>query len=415
MRERNGRYILMDFGAGVMQRSDGSSGREATVGTPLYMAPELFYGAPASRKTDIYAAGVLLYFLVTGEYPVSGDTIETLKAAHRTSGGRTRLDERRTELPGTYVGAVDAATSPDPAERPESIAVLLRALTPLEPLAPTSWSFPTWTRVIGATAAAVIAVGVVSGLLTSWTFNTIVDRPPEFDGSSYAEVIAMGFRSLLFPTLVSGALLLPWPRERVRRQLSRTVAHLPRSEYAAALAQLSVVIGIASVVLLFWVFGDVVLAFVRTISYFALDGFAVFRNEAGARGQRVGYRLSVAVLLAIVALVWRSVRSVRRANGGTVPVWVRAAGVALVALLAMLSQAPYKAMFHNQVPVIVLDGTRCYLLGERAGSMRVFCPSGAVPRVRTIDSSRATIERCGATENIFDASSGTSCPSRAQE
>jgi serine/threonine protein kinase len=425
MRERAGRYMLMDFGAGVMQASDGSSGREATVGTPLYMAPELFYGAPASRKTDIYAVGVLLYFLVTGEYPVSGDTVDTLKAAHR-DGRRTRLDERRTELPEAYIRAVDAATSPDPAERPESVAVLLRALSPRDSIGEEPQRrMPGWARLIASTVAAVIALALASGLLTSWTFNTIVDRPPEFDAGSYLDAMAIGFRSLLFPTLVSGALLafaaviplvgriVSGPKEWLHRSTMRGLAHLPRSEYAAALAQLAVVLGISSVVFLIWAFGDVVYAFVRPISYSPLEVFSVFRPENF--GRRVAYRLSVVTLLVVVALVWRSVRGVRRANGGTVPVWVRAAAVALVSLLALLSQAPYKAMFHNQVPVVVLDGTRCYVLGEQGETLRVFCPSSAVPRVRTVESTRMTLERCGSIENIFAASPGATCPPRTEQ
>jgi serine/threonine protein kinase len=142
MRERQGRYVLMDFGAGVPQAPDGSSSDETTIGTPLYMAPELLERRPASRRSDVYAIGVLLYFLVTGEYPVAGRTTADIVAAHR-AGRRTRLDERRTDLPPSYVRAVDRATSPVLAERPESAAALLRVLTPDEPPAPAP---PLWRR-----------------------------------------------------------------------------------------------------------------------------------------------------------------------------------------------------------------------------------------------------------------------------
>jgi hypothetical protein len=59
MRERGehgGRYVLMDFGAGV-RSSDAARPRW---GTPVYMAPELFEGAPASIVSDIYSLGVLM-------------------------------------------------------------------------------------------------------------------------------------------------------------------------------------------------------------------------------------------------------------------------------------------------------------------------------------------------------------------
>jgi serine/threonine protein kinase/formylglycine-generating enzyme required for sulfatase activity len=45
------------------------------VGTPFYMAPELWRGEPASRGTDVYACGVLLYILSSGGPPVSGTSV----------------------------------------------------------------------------------------------------------------------------------------------------------------------------------------------------------------------------------------------------------------------------------------------------------------------------------------------------
>lgn len=64
---------LIDFGLAVQI---GAPGQEATagdapVGTPPYMAPELWDGEPASQCTDVYAMGVLLYELCTGRMPGS--------------------------------------------------------------------------------------------------------------------------------------------------------------------------------------------------------------------------------------------------------------------------------------------------------------------------------------------------------
>ena len=101
MREGGGRLVLMDFGAGQ---------------TPLYLGPELLAGGDATTAGDIYALGVLLYYLVTGRYPVTGTSLEELRQAH-TRGDRRPLGEARPDLPDVFVAAVERALDPDPARR----------------------------------------------------------------------------------------------------------------------------------------------------------------------------------------------------------------------------------------------------------------------------------------------------------
>src|SRR6185436_7270163 len=74
-----GGIVLVDFGAGEF-RDAPNDGR--VQGTPLYLAPEIFDGAPATVHTDIYALGVLLYYLVTGRFPVQAESFEELHRAH---------------------------------------------------------------------------------------------------------------------------------------------------------------------------------------------------------------------------------------------------------------------------------------------------------------------------------------------
>src|SRR5262245_23920642 len=74
MREAGGRIVLMDFGAGREVGPDEYADSGA-IGTPLYMAPEILDGEPASHASDLYSLGVLLYFLLTQRYPVEGATL----------------------------------------------------------------------------------------------------------------------------------------------------------------------------------------------------------------------------------------------------------------------------------------------------------------------------------------------------
>lgn len=112
MREDGGRTVLMDFGAGRAQgvRVAGLAG------TPLYLAPEVLAGEPATARSDIYSLGVLLFHLLTGAYPYSASDLDGLRAAH-ADGSRVMLRDLRPDLPDALVQAVHRALETDPARR----------------------------------------------------------------------------------------------------------------------------------------------------------------------------------------------------------------------------------------------------------------------------------------------------------
>ena len=109
MREAGGRIVLMDFGASVLRRLEGDEARR-TRGTPLYLAPEVLRGEPATVQSDFYSLGVLLFYLVSGEFPFEGRSLSGLQAAH-VQGQRKLLRDVRPDLPGPFVSVVDAATA----------------------------------------------------------------------------------------------------------------------------------------------------------------------------------------------------------------------------------------------------------------------------------------------------------------
>jgi eukaryotic-like serine/threonine-protein kinase len=127
MRELGGRIVLMDFGAGRLSHASTDAPDPSVTGTPAYMAPEFFKGAPATVATDLYALGVLLFLLTTGEYPVTGATIGELRDAHGR-GSRRRLREARPDTPALFAQVVDRALSPDPAGRFLTAAEMEQAL-----------------------------------------------------------------------------------------------------------------------------------------------------------------------------------------------------------------------------------------------------------------------------------------------
>jgi tetratricopeptide (TPR) repeat protein len=123
MREEGGRILLMDFG---LTHERGSY--ESATGTPNYMAPELLLGGPATVASDVYALGVLLFFLMTGQHPVTGANLEQLRHAHAT-GNRRHLLDVRPDSPEALAHVVDTAINPDPQKRFASVGQMITALS----------------------------------------------------------------------------------------------------------------------------------------------------------------------------------------------------------------------------------------------------------------------------------------------
>ncbi|HEX3049523.1 MAG TPA: serine/threonine-protein kinase, partial [Aggregatilineaceae bacterium] len=68
----NGTLYVTDFGIARILSDASTLTIGGMVGTPLYMAPEQITGQPVTPATDIYALGVLVYQMVTGELPFRG-------------------------------------------------------------------------------------------------------------------------------------------------------------------------------------------------------------------------------------------------------------------------------------------------------------------------------------------------------
>jgi len=128
MRDADGRVLLTDFGTGrELSEATGNAGGHELAGTPLYMAPEVLNGAPASASSDIYSLGIVLYHLATGWFPVSGRSLQDLREEHRGQ-RRTPVRQARADLPKRLAVVIDRAIEPDPKRRYASASDLEAAL-----------------------------------------------------------------------------------------------------------------------------------------------------------------------------------------------------------------------------------------------------------------------------------------------
>ncbi|MBK9034500.1 MAG: serine/threonine protein kinase [Myxococcales bacterium] len=120
---------VLDFGlAKVLANASQLTGAFA-VGTPSYMPPEQSLGLEVDARTDLYAVGVMLFELLTGDLPFVRDDPAEVIAAHRTS-PPPLLCERNPA--GVYSAELEAvlvrALAKAPADRYPSATEMARAL-----------------------------------------------------------------------------------------------------------------------------------------------------------------------------------------------------------------------------------------------------------------------------------------------
>jgi len=127
MRDREGRVVLMDFGT-VKEASPDGGGTVVTRGTPLVLAPELLRGEPPTAAADLYSAGVLLYQLLTGRYPVEGASVGEVMRKH-AAGAIVPLRDQRPGLPPGLTQVVEQALDGDPRRRPGGAEEMERLLS----------------------------------------------------------------------------------------------------------------------------------------------------------------------------------------------------------------------------------------------------------------------------------------------
>ncbi|MGH2899413.1 MAG: serine/threonine-protein kinase, partial [Solirubrobacteraceae bacterium] len=97
------------------------------VGTPLYMAPEVWRGEPATRQSDLYSLGIVIYELLTGAAPFRDLGILALSCAVQEA-KIPRIAEVAPEVDAALAVVVDQLISRDPADRLVSADALIVAL-----------------------------------------------------------------------------------------------------------------------------------------------------------------------------------------------------------------------------------------------------------------------------------------------
>lgn len=119
---------LTDFGiAKRFDELESVTRTGTTIGTPRYLAPEQAAGAPLSPATDVYAVGVLLFEMLAGGTPFTGDSPVAVAIAQQSERAPD-VREQRPEVPATIAAIIARSLSADPAQRYQTVAEMSAAL-----------------------------------------------------------------------------------------------------------------------------------------------------------------------------------------------------------------------------------------------------------------------------------------------
>jgi serine/threonine-protein kinase len=125
--DRDGTVRVTDFGIAQTQLEGGLTSTGTTVGTAAYMAPEQARAETLSEATDIYAVGVVLYEMLTGELPFVKPTMMATMLAHLQE-MPVPPSRRMPGVPPLLDGVVMQAMAKDPADRFRTAGAMVRAL-----------------------------------------------------------------------------------------------------------------------------------------------------------------------------------------------------------------------------------------------------------------------------------------------
>lgn len=169
----DGRPVLTDFGIARMLDATVISGSGSTLGTPAYMSPEQGQGAPGDARSDVYALGIILYQLCTGQLPFDADTPYALILKH-ISAPLPSPHSVRPDLPEAVERVILKALAKNPDDRFQTAgeldAALRAARAPNRAVPPPSRPRKLSRRVgLSATiGAAIVALAAFLFILRAW-------------------------------------------------------------------------------------------------------------------------------------------------------------------------------------------------------------------------------------------------------
>lgn len=126
---KEGRIKIADFGLarGELIGSTMTAESSVILGSVSYLSPEQVQRGVADSRSDVYAAGIVAYEMLTGEKPFSADSPIQIAYMH-VNEEIPRLRSKRKEIPQALDDLITSATAKNPDERPRTAGEFLERL-----------------------------------------------------------------------------------------------------------------------------------------------------------------------------------------------------------------------------------------------------------------------------------------------
>lgn len=118
--DEQGNVKVTDFGIATMISATTLTKTNSVLGTVHYLSPEQARGGAATKKSDIYALGIVLYELLTGELPFSGESAVSIALKHLQS-DTPSVRDFDASIPQALENVILKATAKDPNHRYDSV------------------------------------------------------------------------------------------------------------------------------------------------------------------------------------------------------------------------------------------------------------------------------------------------------
>ncbi len=127
--EPEGRVYVADFGLAILEDDENNKKGREVAGTPLYMSPEQFAGRVEwlDGRSDIWALGVILYELLSGKTPFTGNSLNELKDQIKNKDPRP-IHQRDPKIPSAFDAVFRKCCAKTVGERYSSVRELIADL-----------------------------------------------------------------------------------------------------------------------------------------------------------------------------------------------------------------------------------------------------------------------------------------------